>query len=91
MRARALLVLILPGCSTAHHVRGPNGSNDWLSVSCHHDVARCFERAGSECPNGYELANMSSKEGRAFVREGTSGYEVPTFQAHMLIRCHRAP
>jgi len=40
-------------------VRGPDGSNEWQSISCTHMDKKCFRTAASLCPNGYYFARSA--------------------------------
>jgi hypothetical protein len=39
--------------------RGPDGSNEWKSISCRHMDKRCFKTASELCPNGYYFARAA--------------------------------
>lgn len=40
-------------------VRGPDGSNEWQSISCTHMDKKCFRTAAAICPNGYYFARSA--------------------------------
>jgi hypothetical protein len=40
-------------------VRGPDGSNEWQSISCTHMDKKCFRTAAALCPNGYYFARSA--------------------------------
>ena len=39
--------------------RGPDGSNEWKSISCRHMDKRCYRKAAEICPNGYYFARAA--------------------------------
>jgi hypothetical protein len=51
-----VLVLYCAGCSgaTSHQIMGPNGSLSWR-LTCHPDVAECWEEASNRCNAGYNV------------------------------------
>lgn len=51
----AALALSTVACGRVHvdDARGPDGSNEWKSISCRHMDKRCFRTAAELCPNGY--------------------------------------
>jgi hypothetical protein len=54
----AALALSTVACGRVHvdNARGPDGSNEWKSISCRHMDKRCFRTAEQLCPNGYYFA-----------------------------------
>ena len=54
----AVLALSTVACGRVHvdDARGPDGSNEWKSISCRHMDKRCFRTAAELCPNGYYFA-----------------------------------
>lgn len=54
----AALALSTVACGRVHvdDARGPDGSNEWKSISCRHMDKRCFKTAEQLCPNGYYFA-----------------------------------
>jgi hypothetical protein len=56
--AFAALALSTVACGRVHvdDARGPDGSNDWKSISCRHMDKRCYRKAAEICPNGYYFA-----------------------------------
>jgi hypothetical protein len=54
----AAVALSTLACGRVHvdDARGPDGSNEWKSISCHHMDKRCFRTAAELCPNGYYFA-----------------------------------
>ncbi len=54
----AALAFSTVACNRVHvdEVRGPDGSNEWKSISCRHMDKRCFRMAAELCPNGYYFA-----------------------------------
>ncbi len=57
----ALLALSSVACNRVRvePVRGPDGSNEWQSVSCTHMNKKCFRTAEALCPNGYYFARSA--------------------------------
>lgn len=92
-----LAIACLVACShaSAKPVNGPDGSPGWFAISCKKDQGNCEEKAGEVCPGGYDVADASGHEGVAafasFNQNGGSGYVVPTYRGHMLIKCRGAP
>jgi hypothetical protein len=93
MTCRSLLVVVslaLAACvSHAAHIRGPDGEDNWVSITCKRSQANCIERAGEECPNGYTVADASGHEG--FYAQGQGGfmpaYATTTYRGELLIKC----
>jgi hypothetical protein len=54
----ALAALATVACGRVHvdDARGPDGSNEWKSISCRHMDKHCFRTAAALCPNGYYFA-----------------------------------
>lgn len=54
----AALALSTVACGRVHvdDARGPDGSNEWKSISCRHMDKHCFRTAAELCPNGYYFA-----------------------------------
>ena len=48
-------------CNRVHvePVRGPDGSDEWRSISCTHMNKKCFRMAEALCPNGYYFARAA--------------------------------
>ena len=70
---QGVLSLILVACAShASHIRGPDGEDNWVSITCKRSQANCIERAGEECPNGYTVADASGHEG--FYAQGQGGF-----------------
>jgi hypothetical protein len=59
--AFAALALSTVACNRVHvdDVRGPDGSNEWKSISCRHMDKKCFRTAEQLCPNGYYFARAA--------------------------------
>ncbi len=57
----AFVALSAVACNRVHvePVRGPDGSNEWQSISCTHMDKKCFRTAASLCPNGYYFARSA--------------------------------
>ena len=54
----AVLALGVVSCgASVTRVRGPDGSDDWLVITCHGSNADCYQAAGEECPDGYQVAD----------------------------------
>lgn len=86
MRAALVLVLALAGCTSARTIRGPDGEA-WLAISCTKSQTYCWERAGMECPHGYDVADEQGHGGTMLVANRTSAYAAPTFTGELLVRC----
>ncbi|MDB4941495.1 MAG: hypothetical protein JWP97_1029 [Labilithrix sp.] len=41
-------------------VRGPDGSDAWVRISCRHMDQKCYRAAAQVCPSGYYFANAAS-------------------------------
>jgi hypothetical protein len=84
----AVPCLVLLACgATSTPVKGPDGRPGWYSIECRHDELRCEDEAGDVCPQGYVTANRSGYEGLVSSASYLTGYTVPTFHGHMLIKC----
>ena len=59
--AFAALALSTVACGRVHvdDARGPDGSNDWKTISCRHMDKRCYRKAAEICPNGYYFARAA--------------------------------
>jgi hypothetical protein len=57
----ALVALSAVACNRVRvePVRGPDGSNEWQSISCTHMDKKCFRTAAALCPNGYYFARSA--------------------------------
>jgi hypothetical protein len=65
-----ILGLFVFGCSRANltAVKGPDGQ-EWVAISCSHDVKSCWKAAADFCPFGYETADeQQTTHGFLFVR-----------------------
>ena len=67
-------------------VRGPDGSNEWQSISCTHMDKKCFRTAAAICPNGYYFARSAGPlPGSAHASSDEDGFAraatAPTPQA----------
>ncbi len=84
----------LAGCehSAATPVRGPDGDT-WMSITCRKDQENCYERAGEECPTGYDVASESGRESGAVAMtqnygNGFAMTNVATkYRGNLLIKC----
>lgn len=64
--------LALAGCVTAHQTILPNGARGEV-ISCNgiqHSITDCFERAGEDCPNGYEVVGGDAEAQPFIVSNG---------------------
>jgi hypothetical protein len=57
--------------------RGPDGSNEWKSISCRHMDKRCFKAAADLCPNGYYFARASGPMPAAASHHDADGDDEP--------------
>ncbi len=48
--------LLVAACSHMSPVKGPDGQ-EWVAISCSHDVKNCWKAAGDFCPLGYVTAD----------------------------------
>ncbi len=78
----ASVALIACGASSTP-VRGPDGANDWFSITCRRNQGNCIEEAGEVCPHGYVVASTESREGLYADRNVI----VPAYNGEMLIKC----
>jgi hypothetical protein len=82
------LFLALGACSStgARHVRGPDGQENWVVITCKDSQANCYERAGQECTKGYDIGDKDGRTGE--IVDPTSGVSVPVYMGELLIKCH---
>lgn len=87
----AFVALSAVACNRVHveAVRGPDGSDEWQSISCTHMDKKCFRTAAALCPNGYYFARSAgplpgssrpSSDDDGFAR-AASGPTAPSPQA----------
>lgn len=71
----AALALSTVACNRVRvdDVRGPDGSNEWKSISCRHMDKRCFKTAANLCPNGYYFARAAGPQPAAASRVAVDG------------------
>jgi hypothetical protein len=80
----AALALSTMACNRVHvdDARGPDGSNEWKSISCRHMDKRCFRTAAELCPNGYYLARAAGRLPASAGSPGPAGAsQAPSPQA----------
>lgn len=65
--AAALLAAACAGQPRAVPIVGPDGS-PMYHVSCGGSEASCYELAGRQCPQGYEIARTQGESGNYLVR-----------------------
>lgn len=83
-----VIVLLLVGCgASSSRVVGPDGSNDWYSITCRRNMSNCLERAGEVCPSGYDTAAEREREGYAAQVNTYGGTLTPTYRGELLIKC----
>ena len=87
-----LLGLMPLSCSwvESSRIRGPDGRNDWLLISCHGSHSACLESAGDECPHGYIIASDAAWQetsGGYANRNTSSVYTYSSRHGEMLIHC----
>lgn len=85
MRAVVLGVLLVAACGGSARVT--KVGRDMWAVECGRRQARCWEAAGSVCPDGWETVDGSRREGTAVTAGGGVLVAQPTYEGDMLIRC----
>lgn len=67
-----MLVLPMAGCAVSHKTVMPDGRQG-LSINCSGAAMawnQCYEKAGKECPHGYEILAKEGDGGNAMVGGG---------------------
>jgi hypothetical protein len=84
----ALVIALVAGCAntSATKVRGPDGKVGWVVITCKGSHAPCYERASTECPEGYDVKDKDGTSGQYL--DYNSGFVVPTYTGELLIKCH---
>ena len=101
----SLLLFLLIGCG--HHLQssirpmtGPDGSSNWVGITCYQSQLDCFELAGRACPDGYIVAGQdatiigtsnSSVASSAYGTSWSVSRSSSINQETMLIRCNATP
>lgn len=102
MRRIALAMLVFCACRStvqSARVRGPDGEDNWVAITCKGSQMRCVQRAGEACPRGYVVAGRLGREGfeaGGFASGGNSGGVAmararSTYDGEMLVKCKGAP
>lgn len=68
----ALGVISLTGCAVAHKTVMPDGRRG-LSINCSGSAMawnQCYEKAGKECPRGYDIISKDGDGGNGSVGGG---------------------
>jgi len=78
-------------------VRGPDGKNNWVAITCRGLQMRCIQRAGEACPGGYHVDDErghEEQESSGFA-SFNGGYAVSrsarTYHGELLVQCKGAP
>jgi hypothetical protein len=75
------------GCAHVDRVRGPDGSDNWLAVSCTGSRTHCYQAAANECPSGYIVADSASGSTVAGSVTNGTGYVSSVEHGDLLIKC----
>ena len=85
------LALLSSACASARYISGPDGKPR-VVITCKRDHEYCLERAGEECPNGYDIdENTGDTQTVAVANYDSSGgyaYAGPRYRGRMVIKCH---
>jgi hypothetical protein len=88
MRLALVGLIVVSACaSTAQTVRGPDGEDDWIAITCRRSQANCYEQAGESCPYGYTIADNSGGTQSFAVANAYGGYAGHKYRGEMLIKC----
>ena len=74
-------LLALAGCVTARPMTMPNGARGEV-ISCNgiqHSITDCLERAGEDCPQGYDVVGGDQESQPFLVSNG--GFSATRYQA----------
>jgi len=66
---------------SSRRIRGPDGHNNWVSITCREAQASCEARASEVCPGGYDVTDSA---GHVVSRSNI------TLDGQMLVKCHGA-
>jgi hypothetical protein len=75
---------------TSTRIRGPDGTDNWVAITCPGSQMACYARAGEVCPAGYEQASSSLARGNVSGGVASSS-SAHAFDGEMLIRCRGTP
>jgi hypothetical protein len=76
-----LVAFALAGCVTARQMTMPSGAHG-EAISCNgiqHSMADCFERAGDDCPAGYDVVG-GDQESQPFIASN-GGFRASRYSA----------
>jgi hypothetical protein len=80
-------VVLLAGCVSVTHVRGPDGTDTWFSVACSGPRTGCYEAAAEQCPEGYIIADSASTSSTFITGSHGSVTGFSTNEGNLLIQC----
>jgi hypothetical protein len=79
----AALIVAVVACAESTPVRGPDGTLGWYAVSCRKSQRYCWQEAARVCPEGYDVADQSQRQG-FYATQYSAG---STYHGDMLIKC----
>jgi hypothetical protein len=74
-------------CVHVDHVRGPDGKDDWLAVSCSGTRTNCYQAAADECPHGYVIADSAGGSTTYVSATKNAMFVSSTEHGDLLIKC----
>ena len=81
-----LVSTILAGCANANMITLPNGQSGF-TINCSGtavSISKCYEKAGTVCPNGYDIISSHNQSG---VMSNIDGSPIATSDKGMVIQC----
>lgn len=99
MRGAALALLLLCACrsapaASAANIRGPDGKDNWIAITCEGAQVACVAEAGKLCPGGWdemERDGRTLQESRAVATgDFASAHSSETYHGELLVRCKGA-
>lgn len=83
-------IVFLSGCAVSHQTVMPSGQKG-LSINCSGSAMSwnaCYEKAGKQCPNGYDIVEKDGDSGNGSVA-ATGGWAVGGMASTrtMLVTC----
>lgn len=86
----AVSALALSSCAVSKSVVMPSGQHGY-TVNCSGAAlswAACYQKAGQDCPQGYDVADKSDEHGGPVVAANRYGlFGAPVMDRTMLIQC----
>jgi hypothetical protein len=93
------IVAALAACGPAVSstlVRGPDGKDNWVAITCKDSQGACFAEAGRVCPGGYDLADSEGHVGQSsssYAQADSHGSVAmsrsrTTYTGEVLVHCH---